>query len=341
MSDHIHIVITGAKEKARTILLSHKKLKLAILLGAGLLCATTIGVIVTTRLFVENSHLYSQLENANKKLSETAQINRNYADRIDDLLSQNNPQPTMFEAEKEALLKETIAEFNERNQLIENIVKNIGVKIKKQKQSANSGGPYIPIPDASTKDLLKKNDKNLELLARTPLGRPISGPITSPFGYREDPVNGENGFHSGVDMQATRGEKIRATADGVVIQASNNGAYGRFVEIRHGNGFTTSYAHLESYKIKMGDKVKRGQIIGLAGSSGRSTGVHLHYELCYNGIPINPATFMQTADLVKEAPAEEIKAHTPKKLVALTHKTRQSSKKSISQINVIKNKTKR
>lgn len=307
MNDHIHIIITGAKEKARTILLSKKKLKLGIALSAILLCAVVVGAIMSTRLFVENSNLSAQVSAMNLKLIESTQESRNYAGRIDDLLSINTSQTAFFEAEKEALLNKTLAEFNERNQLLENVMKNIGVKIKKHKPTANSGGPYIS-PSESQEDLLLRTDKNLDLLRRTPLGRPLSGPITSPFGYREDPINDKKGFHAGVDMQGRRGEKIVATADGTVIQANNNGLYGRYVKIKHGNGFTTSFSHLQTFKVKKGDKVKRGQVIGLVGSSGRSTGAHLHYELCLNGKPINPVTFMETADLSKGSVIAKVNA---------------------------------
>ncbi len=299
MSDHIHIIITGAKAKAKTILLSRKKLKLGLALSAGLLCSIVIGAVVTTRLFVENSNLNAQVSAMNLKLIESSEESRNYANRIDDLLSINTSQTALFEAEKEALVNKTLAEFNERNKLIENVMKNIGVKIKKQKPTANSGGPYISPSDSLQEDLLLRSDKNLDLLRRTPLGRPLPGPITSDFGYREDPVNGKKGFHAGVDMQGKPGEKIVATADGTVIQADNNGLYGRYIKISHGNGFSTSFSHLQAFKVKKGDRVKRGQVIGLVGSSGRSTGAHLHYELTLNGKEINPATFMETADLSK------------------------------------------
>lgn len=315
MSDHIHIIITGAKEKARTILLSRKKLKLGLALSVGLVCAVVVGTLITTRLFVENSNLNAQVAAMNLKLIESTQESRNYADRIDDLLSQNTSQTALFEAEKEVLVSKTLAEFNERNQLIENIMKNIGVKVKKNRPTANSGGPYIPQSESLHEDLLLRTDKNMDILRRTPLGRPVSGSISSHFGKREDPVNGKGAFHSGVDMRARNGEKIVATADGTVIQANNNGYYGRFVEISHGNGFTTRFAHLQGYKVKKGDKVKRGQVIGLVGSSGRSTGAHLHYELCQNGKQINPETFMQTATLAKRV-IEKINATATKKMIA-------------------------
>lgn len=335
MSDHIHIMITGAKEKARTILLSRKKLKLGIALSVGLLCATVVGAIVTTRMFVENSNLNAQVAAMNLKLIESTQESRNYADRIDDLLSMKTSQTETFEAEKEALVNKTLAEFNERNQLIENIIKNLGIKIKKHTTIANSGGPYIPSSKSLQEDLLLRADKNLDILRRTPLGRPLPGQISSPFGYREDPINRDTGFHSGVDMQGKRGEKVLATADGIVLQANNNGDYGRFVEISHGNGFTTSFSHLQEYKVKEGDKVKRGQVIGLVGSSGRSTGVHLHYELCQNGNPINPVTFMQTADLSKKIAIEEIKAGATKKMIAVASLAKKAQEHTLTKISAV------
>lgn len=335
MSDHIHIIITGAKEKARTILLSRKKLKLGLALSAGIVCAVVIGAVICTRICVENSNLNAQVAAMNLKLIESTQESRNYADRIDDLLSQNTSQTGTYGAEKEALVAKTLAEFNERNQIIENIIKNIGVKIKKHKPIANSGGPFIPHSASQQEDLLLRTDKNLDILRHTPLGRPVAGAISSPFGDREDPVNGKEAFHSGVDMQAKRGEKVLATADGTVIQASNNGDYGHFVEISHGNGFTSHFAHLQEYKVKKGDKVKRGQVIGLAGSSGRTTGVHLHYELCLNGKLIDPVTFMQTADLSKGVAIDEIKAVARKKIITTASLSKQSQKNTVAKIDAV------
>lgn len=318
MNDHIHIIITGAKEKARTILLSKKKLKLGLAVSAVLLCTVVVGAIVSTRLFVENSNLNAQVSAMNLKLIESTQESRHYANRIDDLLSMNTSQSALFEAEKEALVNKTLAEFNERNRIIENVMRNLGVKLHK-----NKGGPYLPAAESLEEDLLLRTDKNIDILRHTPIGRPLSGQITSPFGYREDPINGKRAFHSGVDLRSKPGAKIVATADGTVIQANTDGDYGRIVKISHGNGFTTSYSHLKAFKVKKGDKVKRGQVIGLVGSSGRSTGAHLHYEVALNGKAINPATFMQTADLAKGAPIKRIAATKDKKKVSAKTSSKQ------------------
>lgn len=320
MSDHFHINITWAKEQARTIILSRKKIRLGLIIWVILSCTGVVGTVLAVLFFMENHDLNSQVASMNLRLIETSLESRDYADRVDnlrlqntnllsqntDLLSQNDTdtQATPFSAEKEALVNKTLAEFNERNQLIENMMKNLGVKIKERKGSPNSGGPFFPSSDKMGEELLLRTDKNLEILRRTPLGRPIVGAITSTFGFRQDPINGRPAFHSGIDMQADYGDKVVATADGLVIQVGYNGDYGNYIEIKHGNGFTTGFAHLQSYKVKVGDTIKRGQSIGLAGNTGRSTGVHLHYEVRLNSQPINPFPFMQTAELYKEADKE-------------------------------------
>ena len=347
MNDHIHVNITWAKEKAKTILLSRKKIKIGLAATIGLICACVIcGVVVSTRLLVENSNLNAQVAAMNIKLIETTQESQNYADRVDDLLTQSTSQTVAFDSEKEVLVNQTLAEFNERNQLIENIMKSLGVKIQKYTPAANRGGPYLPSSQSLPADLLLRTDKNLNMLLYTPLGRPLAGAISSPFGNRDDPFTGENAFHTGVDIKAKRGESIKATATGTVVEASYNGDYGHMVEIKNGNGFTTRFAHLQSYKVKVGDKVKRGQIVGLVGNSGRSTGAHLHYELCLNGKPINPAPFMQTTNLSKILAADEIKAGTPKKMIASTGnlkkvQTQKTSKITVKKMTVATGKTKK
>ena len=125
--------------------------------------------------------------------------------------------------------------------------------------------------------------------------RPVSGRITSPYGYRKDPFTGSRRMHTGVDLKAARGGGIKAAAAGQVIHTGWWGAYGKCMIVDHGKSrsgarYTTLYAHLLSYKVSPGTIVKRGQVIGLADSTGRSTGHHLHFEVRENGRPINPLT---------------------------------------------------
>lgn len=129
-------------------------------------------------------------------------------------------------------------------------------------------------------------ERQLRLWDAAPKGWPVSGRITSAFGYRV--FRGKRDFHTGIDIAVWYRTPVAATADGVVIAAGWQSGYGWSVEIQHEEGWSTVYAHLSRYLVDVGDRVKRGQIIGLSGSSGNSTGPHLHYEIRLNGVPIDP-----------------------------------------------------
>lgn len=142
--------------------------------------------------------------------------------------------------------------------------------------------------------LMAKNKK--EYLARIPAIQPVSNKaldrIGSGFGYRTDPFYRTQRFHAGIDFTAPRGVEVYATADGVVSAVRTEiWGYGQHIIINHGSGFETLYGHLSKFKVKTGQKVKRGQLIGLVGSTGKSTAPHLHYEVHKNGQPLNPAFF--------------------------------------------------
>lgn len=127
----------------------------------------------------------------------------------------------------------------------------------------------------------------------TPSIRPVrNGFISSPFGYRFDPFTGKKVFHSAVDISTWYWDEILAPADGIVTRTGRNRGSGLFVEVSHGFGYTTLYAHLKKFNVSPGQQVKRHAVIGFVGNSGRSTGPHLHYEVRYQGKPVNPAMFM-------------------------------------------------
>ena len=142
--------------------------------------------------------------------------------------------------------------------------------------------------DGKSVDYFDQNGRNArKFLMKTP----ISGArLSSSFGMRRHPVLGYNKMHRGVDFAAPRGTPIYAAGDGVVKRASRYGSYGKYVRIKHANGYTTAYAHMHRYGpgIKSGVRVKQGQIIGYVGTTGRSTGPHLHYEVAKNGRQVNP-----------------------------------------------------
>ena len=178
------------------------------------------------------------------------------------------------------------------------------------------GGPFVPITSASQEQLTmalqqldQAADQSIDvftliesrllesrLLALTvPSTRPVDGPVGSGFGFRVDPIHGRAALHTGLDFPAESGTPIVAAAGGVVASVEWHSQYGHLVEVDHGNGLSTRYAHVSKALVKQGDIVRRGQAIAQVGSSGRSTGPHLHFEVLVAGVPQNPARFLAGA----------------------------------------------
>jgi len=125
---------------------------------------------------------------------------------------------------------------------------------------------------------------------------PVMGRITSPFGERLDPFGGEGEFHTGLDIASHYGDDIRAAGDGVIAWTGRREGYGRVIIIDHGFGITTWYAHLSAYATQVGASVKRGDVIGYEGESGRATGPHLHFEVRIHNAPVNPWRYLHQVD---------------------------------------------
>jgi murein DD-endopeptidase MepM/ murein hydrolase activator NlpD len=179
-------------------------------------------------------------------------------------------------------------------------------KIEAGAPHAGIGGPYVPVtlrPDAGPfeRRLYRVNLTRAQIerlnhaLALVPYRKPVVGEIefTSGFGVRVDPFVGRPAMHTGIDFRASMGDPVRATANGKVVSSGWAGGYGRMVEIDHGNGLSTRYGHLSAINVKVGESVKVGQIIGEVGSSGRSTGPHLHYETRIDGEAVDPQKFLR------------------------------------------------
>jgi murein DD-endopeptidase MepM/ murein hydrolase activator NlpD len=144
---------------------------------------------------------------------------------------------------------------------------------------------------ASLDQLLTKQRLDAEI---TPSGWPVTGGwVSSPYGRRSDPVNGKRAYHHGIDIAAKRYTPIHSVAAGIVTFSGRRTGYGRVVEVTHGKGYKTVYAHNQQNKVKVGDRVSKGQTIASIGSSGRATGPHIHFEVRRYGKPINPGRFMQ------------------------------------------------
>lgn len=142
-------------------------------------------------------------------------------------------------------------------------------------------------------DLLLASRMNREV---NPSGWPVeNGYISSLFGWRRDPFHGRRAMHYGIDFAGRAGSGVLAVAGGVVTEAGQRDGYGLLVEINHGNGYVTRYGHSKKLLVKVGDRIAKGQRIGLMGSSGRSTGPHVHFEVLLNGRVVNPAQYIQAA----------------------------------------------
>lgn len=160
----------------------------------------------------------------------------------------------------------------------------------------NSGGPIDPEDvDVNNPELEKllKNIQSTSNAAHIPSQWAHAGKINNEFGFRRNPFGGRAyEFHGGMDIDGERGDMVIAPATGVVSEAGWKGGYGNMIEIDHGNGLKTRYGHLSRIEVETGEQIARGQLIGLVGSTGRSTGPHLHYELRVNDRPINPRFFL-------------------------------------------------
>jgi murein DD-endopeptidase MepM/ murein hydrolase activator NlpD len=171
---------------------------------------------------------------------------------------------------------------------------------------AGVGGPYVPIKLTSDAGAFERQLYRINItrsqverlnrtLALVPYRKPVIGEVefTSGFGVRNDPFLGRPAMHTGLDFRAATGDPVRATANGKVASSGWAGGYGRMVEIDHGNGLSTRYGHLSEIGVKVGDPIKIGQVIGAVGSTGRSTGPHLHYETRIDGEAVDPQKFLR------------------------------------------------
>jgi murein DD-endopeptidase MepM/ murein hydrolase activator NlpD len=204
-------------------------------------------------------------------------------------------------------------QIDEKLSVIEALAKKLSVTsgLDKQALKPNAGGIggfREPAGQLPSLEVLKQNASNLELQLRRldqyyiemskkliamPSLWPVRGYITGGFGLRSDPLSEEGEVHVGVDISTPYGNKVIAPADGLVIFAEPRAGYGNIIVLDHGFGVTTRYGHLSAFNVKEGQYVKRGDVMGYVGSTGRSTGAHLHYEIRIHDHPVNPLKYMK------------------------------------------------
>jgi murein DD-endopeptidase MepM/ murein hydrolase activator NlpD len=183
-------------------------------------------------------------------------------------------------------------------------LKRLGITPARVGSHDGVGGPFESAGNATFKALFnswKKLDQLQDGVIAIPSDKPVQADVTftSGFGVRSDPFHAGSAFHPGIDLSGSYGTPIYATADGTVLHAGwNSGGYGNLVEIDHGRGITTRYGHMSAILVSTGQHVTRGEQVGRMGSTGRSTGTHLHYEVRIDGRAVNPIPFMKSTDYV-------------------------------------------
>lgn len=210
-----------------------------------------------------------------------------------------------LEREQLAFVDQATAAAEARYRDTQALIRRLGLEPGRFVHQSNfaMGGPLEPSDGEPRFQELFLSWKKVEQLETALSSLPSVHPVknvnyTSSYGVRYDPFTGRTAMHAGLDLAGPRGAPIYATADGVVHRAGWGGAYGNMVDLGHGKGIATRYGHMSRVLVRAGDRVKKGEVIGRMGSTGRSTGTHLHYEVRVDGRAVNPTPYLRAANLV-------------------------------------------
>ncbi|MBQ8106613.1 MAG: peptidoglycan DD-metalloendopeptidase family protein [Afipia sp.] len=231
------------------------------------------------------------------------------ASGVDNVLSNLQTALDKVEGRQTATLNSVEEGYESRMRRMRSVITDLGLdmaQLEAATPKGGMGGPFIPVKPPSTAEAFERQlyrinltraqvDKLTRTLSLVPYRKPVVGNVefSSGFGVRSDPFLGRPAMHSGLDFRASTGDPVRATANGKVVNAGWSGGYGRMVEIDHGNGLSTRYGHLSAINVKVGERIAIGQVIGEVGSTGRSTGPHLHYETRIDGDAVDPQKFLR------------------------------------------------
>jgi murein DD-endopeptidase MepM/ murein hydrolase activator NlpD len=262
-----------SRSRIRRICIHKRWLKVAPVMAALILCAAAYGLI---GMYREAAHLRVERENAR-------------------LRGENERQRQKLEQLKDRV--DAIEDASRR------LAEMSGVTEENAQGERGAGGPSVVMDAASIAAVeahaaqleaqLKTYESALREKSRIPSIWPVEGEMTDGFGGRRNPFGGSaTEFHPGQDIRAERGTPVVAAANGTVVFAGTQSGYGQMVEVSHGDGLTTRYAHLSKLEVTVGQEIARGTLVGLVGSTGRSTGPHLHYEVRINGESVNPRAYL-------------------------------------------------
>jgi murein DD-endopeptidase MepM/ murein hydrolase activator NlpD len=228
---------------------------------------------------------------------------------VDDVLARLQTSLDKIESRQIAALNTTEDSMESRIRRMRGVFADLGLDMAQMEAApprVGVGGPFVPVKLPANAGTFERQVYRINItraqmerlnrtLALVPYRKPVVGEVefTSGFGVRVDPFIGRPAMHTGLDFRAAAGDPVRATANGKVVSAGWAGGYGRMVEIDHGNGLSTRYGHLSQIVVKVGDPIKIGQVVGEVGSTGRSTGPHLHYETRIDGEAVDPQKFLR------------------------------------------------
>lgn len=286
---HTIIVVPHERAKFRKWRVSNRQIAVAL----GVTLALTGAAISVSWLYFATSVNLDEVEHLRQENEALRTVNESFESSIRDL-------------------QQNLAEYEDRTKELAIMAGLEGVPSKEGRaglagsgaggaeDDAYPGDEYsLALLEARARDLDRRLDKvsvnieeQLRHVASMPAIMPARGIFTSGYGYRLDPITGRRAFHNGVDISAPPGKSVYATADGVVTRAGRNGSLGRAVYLAHGFGLSTRYGHLSEITVEPGQRVKRGDLLGYVGNSGRTTGYHVHYEVREDSRPKNPMEYI-------------------------------------------------
>jgi murein DD-endopeptidase MepM/ murein hydrolase activator NlpD len=282
------IFVPHARAKFRKLKVSHRLLFSLISLVTSSLCLSTFfSVQYFTSL--SQTHELSKLRRENKEL-QTA--NEQFGKSVESL---RNQLTTVEDRTRKLAIIAGITTLDESAQGGSGGLRNDELQSNPYRDDVDKMSFRSHSLNKDLSVLEQKFTAQSRLLSSTPSIAPVRGILTDGFGGRSDPFTGEAGQHNAVDISSAVGAPIRSPADGIVVKAEWANGYGNVVYISHGYGYSTRYGHLSAFAVRPGQRVKRGDVIGHVGSTGRSTGPHLHYEVRVNNNPVNPLEYILNA----------------------------------------------
>ena len=286
LKQHTIIFVPHARARFRKWRVTNRQLSLLICA----VLAVAAGSIFTTWSFFTNTVDLNELQEVRNENEELRHVNQSFEDSIRSLQQQ-------------------LAEFEDRTRRLA-IVAGVDGLSGGQEAGIGGGSLLTTLEKPTDSERLETLQSRASILAGSlnlvesqlserdrwirhrPATTPVRGILTSGFGYRKDPISGLRALHRGIDLATSPGRPVKATANGIVVRAERAGSLGNAVYLSHGYGITTRYGHLSKISVKAGDRVTQGDTLGLVGSTGKTTGYHLHYEVLKDGRSVNPWAYM-------------------------------------------------